>query len=553
MTDEKRTESNEYKKKAIQVERKLSEIKRKSQTYVKVHQISSEDASIVDVPPYRQSTPTRPASLSLMPNTPGRTYVLPPSDSIPILHRTNLVFDDHPSVGNVSSHKSTKNVEKSFRSSLELRLASEDDVVFRNRRNKLKQSPILEENYPLITDELESDSDSRKERKRWSPLKLDSLNSLRIQLPQKDTEETDDHLEISLEETITPSPNLIRQNSYTLLTPSPALLNYLEAHKENTQRSQSGRKTWDLSEAKKNWEPTAVKLCKSLDEGHVSDDSELNPLGKRNSSSLDSFSVVQKELNRTSSPKGSLGTPSTIFRDDGSTSPSSYSSKKNNQKIRCKIKNKKSKPKHVPSPKAMENVPLKNGSNSTQGVQNVENIENVENASVPSEIKGELTDLSNLLLKMKFEHDRQKKELEQKQQMELQQLELIFKRKETELLEKVQHMQSVRSASRRSNRSIYSQYNPARGSAEFDARMTGDAGHNSGAFRAQEEFLRRTGKEYHPQSYHVQGHSGHSGRSRQSVHSGRRTRSMELNQSTYTQDTDLDISFQDDSLHCRSK
>lgn len=510
MTEEKRKEAKKYKQKAIEIEQKLMERKKRNETLT--YRISSAMSSFGEVTPRRQSTPARPATLNLL----AKHYVAPPtSDFEPVKDstaRTKIPYDHQF----ISSQTSTKN----FRSTLEQRLANED-VVFRNRKNKLKQSPILEEHYPVIMNEYGDSDDSKKDRKRWSPLKIDSLNSLRIELPNKDGEATVENLDASMDgsETVTPSPSLLRQNSYTLLTPSPALLNYLESQKnnENTQRSHSGRKTWDLTKAKKSWDPDTGKLSKSLDEGHTTDESERILIEKRN------FGCG----NLNSTPKAS---PRKLFVDDGSTSPSSCNSKIN---LKHKTRSKKLKPcKNVPSPQAaIDLVPLNsNGSESMQGALNV-----------PSEIKRELADLSGLLLKLKLEHERQKKELEERQRVEIKQLESIFKKKETEILTIV----SNQNCNKKYQKSIYSQYTAFPETEDFDARMTGDGSH----IRSDPKMSRcfpdprfdcrvrpHSAKDIHPQCFNVRNKFD------------RRSRSVDFNHGSCNQDTDLDVSFQDDSM-----
>lgn len=508
MTEEKRKEAKKYKLKAVEIEQKITERKRTI-----TNRISSGKSSFGESLPLRQSTPARPATLNLL----AKHYVSPTTELEPVKDdstaKTKITYHDHHQF--ISSQTSTKN----FRSTLEQRLANED-VVFRNRKNKLKQSPILEEHYPVIINEYAESDDSKKERKRWSPLKIDSLNSLRIELPSKDVDWANDSLEDprNSSDTVTPSPSLLRQNSYTLLTPSPALLNYLESQKNNTQRSHSGRKTWDLTKAKRSWDPDTGKLCKSLDEGQTTDESERIQFEKRN------FSCG----NLNSTPKAS---PRKLFVDDGSTSPSSCNSKINS---RSKTRSKKTKPyKNVPSPQAIDLVPSNNGSDPVKGALNV-----------PSEVKRELAELSDLLLKMKMEHEKQKKELEEKQRVEIKQIESIFKRRETEILSIVNNQ-----SCKKYQRSIYSQYTNYAEAEDFDARMTGDGSHvhsdpNSiGKIpqcyqdpRFEYRARPHSAKDIHPQYFNVRNKFD------------RRSRSVDFNQGSCNQDTDLDVSFQEDSM-----
>lgn len=536
MTEEKRKESRKYKQKAIEVEQRLAQLKRRNKTFIKNNQSSSEMSSFAEMPPSRQSTPARPATLNLLP----KTYILPSTEFEPVKDGPRSNIKDLYHQQNLSSQSSTKNIDRSIRSTLEQRLANEDNVIIKNKRNKFKQSPILEEHYPVISGDPADSDDSKKDRKRWSPLKLDSLSSLRIELPNKDPEETEENLETSMDDvqntsdTITPSSSLLRQNSYTLLTPSPALLNYLESQRnnENAQRSHSGRKTWDLTKARKSWDPNSGKLCKSLDEGHVPDEIERRASSNyRHSSSLDGFSMGPREGNFNSTPRAS---PRKTFVDDGSTSPSSCNSK---IYVKPKTRNKKVRPyKNVPSPQAIDNVPSNNGSDSMQGALKM---------SVPSEVKQELADLSNILLKMKLEHERQKKELEEKQRLEMKELEILFKRKETEILS------IVNQSSKKYQKSIYSQYTNFSESLDFDARMSGDGNHirsepNSiqvikgfpdHPFVREEYGVRpHSAKDIHPQYFNPRSKFD------------RRSRSVDFNQGNCNQDTDLDVSFQEDSL-----
>lgn len=500
----------------------------------KFNQISSEVSSIVTLPPSRQSTPARPVSLNLHDKFPGKTYVLSKSRTEGSLDQYSdaLTLESQTS----SSHKSLKKLEKAFKTTLEQRLALEENISIKNKLNKYQQSPIIEEQ--LSEKVLDSECDSKSEIGRWSPLKVEPLNSLRIELPGKDFHETDENLDMSQDdsqntpETVTESPNLMRQNSYTLLTPSPALLSFLEAKKtdESSHKIQSGRKTWDIIKAKKNWDASSRDECKSMNDDGSSD--EIESFDKKSLSFLeDDFSTLEND-GRTTDDNEYVGEISA--GNESGTSPDSCGSKKivsRRLKMKCKVKGTNARSlKSVPSPKANEKVPFKqDNSIATQGAPDF----------VPLDVKNELSELSNLLLEMKLNHERQKKELEEKQQSEMKKLESIFKKKEAELLNKV-------CGTPVKSKSVYSQISKLSASKEIHSGMLGDGNHNVGDNEKEnsneEHFMNQfvirrrpnSAKDFHRQLYNYIGDCN------------RRAKSMDFNEGN--QDTDLDVSFQDDFL-----
>ncbi|KAL0272525.1 UNVERIFIED_CONTAM: hypothetical protein PYX00_005460 [Menopon gallinae] len=449
ITDETRRELVHFREKAIEVENRLAEEKKRRATFVKPNTVSTPSHSLVDMSPLRQSTPTRPDTLRLLPDFIGKTALMSSSSDSRI--NKSLSVQDNMINSDISSGQRSTNRgrRKSFRSSLEHRLANDDSV--QSRKNLYGQSPIIEENF------IGDGEDHVKGR--WSPLSVDSVS-----LKDEKSEIVFDEQNYSM--TLTESPNLMRQNSYTLLKPSPALLQYIESQKENEdqRRSQSGRKTWDLTKARRNW---------------------------GTSNSTDSLDVMNKEsgeslMNKDGSVEGFQGSKNeNSFTDDGSTSPSSYSYKANTpkfQKMKSKVRSKTQK--NVPSPKSMNKV--SNHEEQKQGSETV---------FVPLKVKEELNVLSDLFLKLKVEHERQKKELEERQKSEMKELEMMLKKRESELIE-----------ASRQNVPVVENIRPQSAKDCYSPCFTD--------------------------------------------HDSRRTRSMDFNQGPPGRDTDLDVSFQD-SLQSR--
>lgn len=522
-----------YKEKAIAVELRLAKLRKKNSI-----QVTSDISSIETLPPSRQSTPARPITLNLGDKCPGKTYVLSKSKTDGSLDQYSNNFNG--SNETTSSQKSKKSLNKAFRSTLEQRLASEDNDIVENKVNKYQQSPIIEEHYSEKV--LDSNSDSNEERILWSPLKTDQLSSLRIELLNKDLQKTNEaYIDDSQNtpETVTQSPSLMRQNSYTLLTPSPALISYLENHKQEEiiQRSQSGRKTWDFTEAKRNWVDADEKqLLNSPAQAEESNDESQEDLNNKESNSLENCTVLQlapdDDTNFIKYSKKNFNE-----NDTGSNDSFASNSKKITSEI-SKIKSivtKSRSLKSVPSPKKInktDEVPFRQERYiSTQ----------VTPDFVPSNVDNELSELSNMLMKMKFDHERQKKELEEKQQSEMKQLEIIFQRKEAELLNKVHNLP------KKSSKSIYSQTSTSSAFTEPDIKIMGDNSYNSHNIEKDysnaEQYLsnlHRCRRPHSAKDFH------HQTRCYENDYN-RRTKSMDFN--TANQDTDLDVSFQDEFLN----
>ncbi|EEB12393.1 conserved hypothetical protein [Pediculus humanus corporis] len=514
ISEEKRLELRKYKEKAIEIEKKLQKNKVNDQ-------ISSDVSPISTLPPSRQSTPARPASLDLNEKCPGQTYLLSKSKTEGSLHEySKTLIADSP---NNSSQPSFKKLDfNSYKSTLEQRLALEENLPVKQIRNKYKQSPIVEEKW----------CDSEEDFNKWSPLKVEPLNSFKVTLQNENLEKSLDDSQ-NTPDTITQSPSLLRQNSYTLLTPSPALLGYLESEKkkkhENVHRSNSGRKTWNLSKAQEKWNPNNKNADgKTINGQNSSDEQDVQTDSKKGWSSFEDFSTFESSNQDVESNDV---TEEKAFTNGSGTSPESYKCRKGIPvpiKLKCKIKGKKSKLfKSVPSPKSSEKVQTK--SQASISKQNPPDY-------VPSEFKNELSELSNLLVQMKFNHEKQKKDLEERQQTEMKQLEILFKKKEEELLKKIQLNP------KKSRKSVYSHKSKNPETNEYDIRVMGDGNHSQGKYD-RENFI-----EEKFVSYYKQCRRPHSAKDFHHIYSyediideNKRARSTDFNHGN--QDTDLDVSF----------
>lgn len=103
------------------------------------------------------------------------------------------------------------------------------DVEKRVKKNK-KSTPARPVTLNIVKNTLENRlaCEDESETERWSPLQVDSLSDLRLQM-NADSDSAQD-----TPDTVTASPKFCRQGSYTVL-------------------ESKGRKTWDLRQAKEQW------------------------------------------------------------------------------------------------------------------------------------------------------------------------------------------------------------------------------------------------------------------------------------------------------------
>ncbi|KAK6638442.1 hypothetical protein RUM44_008871 [Polyplax serrata] len=531
LNEERRNELRGYKQKAIEIELKLLQQKKKGRIYV-----ASEVSSIPALTPSRQSTPARPVSLNLKKKYPGRNFVLSKSKTMGSLIQHSKQLNSNQ---RNSRQTGSKKLEKTFRSTLEQRIAMTQNIGVKNKQNKCQKSLLVEKQ--TAKEDVQSEKCHTLSLGSWSPLKVEPLDSFRIELTCRDAQESDDVLEISQDksertpEIVTHTPNLMRQNSYTLLTPSPALLSFLESQKHNWNQNDNGlekrQKTCDTSGTKRtlfsNVRERQVGI--SLNGDRSSDEMDVQSVSRKYSSSLDDFSGAENSLNTIdydeySGEDNSPGSDSCVSQD--SCDP--HNNLPEQSRVRCKIKGKKTGLLNcVPSFKSSDAVHLK--------ADHLRLVNQTEQDFMPSLVEAELPELSSLLLKMKVDHDRQKKELERKQKLEIKQLEIIYKKREAELLSKVDRLPL------RSRRSIYSEKLRGATADESDSWVMGDGNHNQGNFEKfnSYQFIKRpqSAKDYHRRTCSF------------GDDSNRRAKSMDFNEGS--QATDLDISFQDEFVQSK--